>query len=634
MQALKSIASRIVACTAAGVALCTCVATAQMFESVHGSPYCPEAGRGVIPASQGGYMSVGETYSRVDDCSESDIYIVRSRDDGSQLWAQSYNLGGNDSATSIKEVFYDPTGQEGFIITGVTENRYGDCNPTRNAFLLRIDYCGNVLWVNTYGFEKTDEIGWEVVESPTPNEEYGTGPGDFIVAGSTTYPDGGSRNGYIIRAEGTNGNLIWDRFYPGPDGGDDYFHSLDIAVFNAPYYGGDIVAAGGTDSYGAGNQGWIVRVNANDGYFHTWPHNTVAYGGDDFEEFRSIRELRIGCQSELVAVGTSLSLTGNNEVYVVETGSDPCEFINSVTFGNFQGFPDEGYSVREIPFDGPYYKAGDLIVTGYMWALDEAGQQHREDVFLQVLECNALNLLGATMFYGGSGTDWGWCVEPVDAAEGDACRSRGFIVTGFTQSQEFIGSDPQQLYLIKTDEFLEDHCTAMKQDVHREYPTWDWPCTWIEVGEINRECRANYEQWCMPWWCRLCYDPLKTEFCDLENCSHCDQTDQECYGEYGPAKRPAGSAKEAGPAIISLSSFPNPVKKGDDINLKYTLLREATMSITVNDLAGKAVHTSAVNGNPGDGSITINTGTWTPGAYVVSVKIGDRFRTTRVIVTH
>lgn len=56
------------------------------------------------------------------------------------------------------------------------------------------------------------------------------------------------------------------------------------------------------------------------------------------------------------------------------------------------------------------------------------------------------------------------------------------------------------------------------------------------------------------------------------------------------------------------------------------------MSITVNDLAGKAIHTSAVNGNSGDGSIPIRTEAWTSGSYVVSVKVGDGFRTTRVIV--
>jgi len=624
MRVLKRIVSRITAVAAIAAMFGAGAAFGQdeqTFEGVYGSPDCPDAGRCIIPVHEagGGYISVGESFGSTADCSQSDVYIVRTNNIGDLVWSMTYDIGGNDSALSIRQVMYDPEGQGGFIITGVTANESDFCPASRDVFLMRIDRCGNLLWLRTYGYPETDEIGWEVVETMRGNDAYGTSPGDFVVAGSTTYPDASStRNGYILRVRGADGGLIWDRVYFGPSDDDDAFYSVDEAIFDVEDGGDDIVAAGGTRSYTGEPQGWIVRVSGNDGKFYGGVHASAAYGRDGFEEFRSIRELRFREESagHLAAVGTTTGLSGGNDVYVVETMSHPCKFVADVVFGTFGDAPDEGYAIREIEADGNFYRRGYLIVTGYM----NSPEGRWLDVFLQALEPGTLNLSGPAGLYGGEGVDWGWSVESFDDND-EECRARGFIVTGLTQSPDLIGNDPQQMYIIKTNVDLDDNCTAIRIEVPYEHPRWDPECSELEIGEIGLQCESRSEPVCRYWWELICQSGSP---CDVEPCELC--------GPEG-GKRTVPTPEIADGAVTGLGSFPNPVKQGTALTLEYTLTRDASMTVVVSDVAGRTIHQGMVNGRTGTGTIEIGTDGWSAGTYTVSVMVDGRSTATRVVVT-
>ena len=111
---LKSVASNMLSLAGAGAllfGLSASDAQAQKFEYTYGGPLCSEAGRGgVQQVSQGGYITAGESFSP-EDCATSDIYIVRTNNDGSLAWSQTYDIGGNDSAADVQEVVYDPEGR-------------------------------------------------------------------------------------------------------------------------------------------------------------------------------------------------------------------------------------------------------------------------------------------------------------------------------------------------------------------------------------------------------------------------------------------------------------------------------------------------------------------------------------------
>lgn len=491
---------------------------AQRFEHTYGDPLYSEAGRGgVRPVRDGGYVAVGESFSRTEGTT-SDIYLVRTDNDGSLAWSLVYDIGGNDSATDIEEILEDPDGNGGFIITGVTENLDPSaCRKSRDLFLLRVDRCGNVSWVMTYGTEFTDEIGWDVIETRTGNPFIGTNRGDFVVAGSTTFRSGCGRNGYLLRVT-AGGGLIWDAVYDGPGGGNDYFYALDECLANQNDITADIVVVGGTNSYSGNYDAWIVRVDGDNGGFTSNLHAAAAYGREGFEELRSVQELRFGCNrvGNIVATGSTSSGLPSSDVYIIQTTQHPCEFVDDRTLGDADAHPDEGYSIREIPFNSGEMRAGDIVVTGYLTTSRDLGGHGGKDVFLQTYLSDLTSLLPRTIVYGGSRTDWGWSVAPVAP---DDCRTAGLVVAGFTGSPDFIDPyDPQQLYFLKTDASRDDRCTALRYPAREGSPRFEPRCQLPNISKIGRQCKTGAERYCQYWWQQICLDMDNVPFCPVGTC--------------------------------------------------------------------------------------------------------------------
>src|SRR5690606_13722396 len=68
-------------------------AHAQRFEALFGSTTCVEAGRGgVQKVSSGGYVAAGNSYSTSSTCASSDVYVVRTRNDGLLGWSMLYDI--------------------------------------------------------------------------------------------------------------------------------------------------------------------------------------------------------------------------------------------------------------------------------------------------------------------------------------------------------------------------------------------------------------------------------------------------------------------------------------------------------------------------------------------------------------
>lgn len=496
-------------------------ALAQKFEHAYGGPLEREAGRGgVQPVSddlRGGYISAGESFTPGFGTS-SDVYVVRTNNDGSRAWAQTYDLGGNDSATDIQEVLLDPSGRRGFIVTGVSDRPNKErCWGGRDLFLMRLDECGNVIWTRIYGRPDFDEIGWDVVEAEIGGNN--TRPGDFIVSGITTFPGNcRDRNGLILRTD-YDGNMIWNHFYDGPNNRDDYFYAVEECIADGS---GDVVAAGGTNSYSSGTyDAWIVRVSGDDGGFRGAPHNAVAYGDKGFEELRSIQELRNSSSAgDLIAVGSTSSGFGSSDVYLLQTGGDPCKFVNDRTLGDADVRPDEGYCVREVRFTDGAMRNGDLVITGYLTTTAN-NPNGSKDVFVQTYEAGTLNsFTPVTAVYGGDRTDWGWSIAPVQSNE---CRTAGFVVAGLTNSTQFLNPfDIEQLYLFKTsDRRLDrcDNCSGQRVRARQTRPGYKSDC---KVGPHERfmeECRFEVKPECLNEWNKLCIQMECLPFCEVDRCN-------------------------------------------------------------------------------------------------------------------
>lgn len=629
-------------------------AHAQRFEALFGSTTCVEAGRGgVQKVSSGGYVAAGNSYSTSSTCASSDVYVVRTRNDGLLGWSMLYDIGLNDSATSIREVTNDPNGVGGFIVTGVTDNRPSTptlCLPSRDIFILRIDSCGRVLWVRTYGVSTTDEIAWDVIEATTGDTTQGTQRGDFVVAGwRNISATSAVRDAYLLRVRGgtAGGAIIWDRTYDSPFNGDDYFYALDECVVNVGTGAtADIVAVGSTNGYkltptNPDYDAFLVRVNGNNGTFTALAtHSAVAYGGSGNEELRSVTELRAGTRrGNIVAVGQTSSVGGGGEAYVLQTAANVCSFVADRTLGDFCGGADAALWVREIPVllssadtvtPIPLVPSS-IIVTGYVTPPAGFGFGGN-DVFLQEFTTGTLNpVVPTTTIYGGAGNDWGWSVNYVTATTG--CTTTGFIISGFRQSST-AADDPGQLYLIKTDRSKSTTCqrgwiaaTAQPQLL----PICNVP----RLDSIRRFCTPPITRVCRVWQERICYISDGTGTCRLPLCPLCaiiDTVDTFRIPDELGKNIPATSGGTISMYNGVMDTYPNPIHKGGDFILEYALDTDRPVFITVSDLAGRRVYSGSGPDREGISLVPVSTEGWPVGTYTVTMNVGGTMMSRKIVV--
>ncbi len=594
---------------------------AQTFEYVYGSNGCNEAGRGgVRPVTSGGYITAGESFGRLDDCSESDIYVVRTDDRGGRLWESTYDLGANDSALDVIEC---ENGE--FVVTGVTENKLqADCAASREIFLLRLDRCGVVVAQNVLYRPDHDEIAFDVIEATTGDANYKTAAGDLLVAGSSTVNDEGKRDALLARFD-ANLNLIWCTLYDVKGaGGDDYFYGLDELTRSDPGNPNttthDIVACGGTNFDETGVDALVVRVDGNDGLFNSAAVHGVALIRNlerkEEEDLRQIQQYREGEDGEIgriVVVGRTLTTSPNAEVYLARLDPLPWILINDRTLGDNGDQPDEGYYVREIRGTDAGLTTGNLIVTGYV----SGPADLQKELFLQEYQPNLVPVGPITRIFGDENDEWGWSVSPV----GDEApfRTAGFVAAGFSQSDLCGEGDPQDLYLIKTDAGLVDNCYDRDLDENDLEPKLSDERTEAVVESLYETCKPVVERTRVDWGCLLCLDPLKTEKRDFEPCDEA-------------AGRRARNAPELSEMFDGATLLPNPVTPGAPLGVQFRQPNAGTVRVSVTDMAGREVMSRVLSLNAGEWTVPVSTEGWNAGTYLVRVVTAGGSATSRVVV--
>lgn len=208
-------------------------------------------------ANGGGYVVAGLTYSV--QTRESDALVVKLDASGDVIWQRSYGGVGTEAARSVF-----PLANGGYIVAGsVSLGPSGEAD----AWVLRLDEDGHVLWQKSYGSALDD---WANSARPTPD-------GGYVVVGSTFWMDADfHRDAWILKLD-AEGAVLWQRSYGGPS--EEQFSSV------APTSDGGVVVAGYTFSYGAGNQdAWVLRLDRTGNVL--WQR---AYGGPGPDWATSIR---------------------------------------------------------------------------------------------------------------------------------------------------------------------------------------------------------------------------------------------------------------------------------------------------------------------------------------------------------
>ena len=150
----------------------------------------------VQQTSDGGYIVAGYTSSF--GAGGGDIFLIKTDANGNIIWAKTYGGTDFEVAYSVQQ-----TSDGGYIVAGGTYSFGAD---SFDVFLIKTDANGNISWSKTYGGADDDRA--ESVQQ--------TSDGGYIVAGWTASFGAGGLDAFLIKTD-ANGNIIWAKTYGGTD---------------------------------------------------------------------------------------------------------------------------------------------------------------------------------------------------------------------------------------------------------------------------------------------------------------------------------------------------------------------------------------------------------------------------------
>ena len=240
----------------------------------------------VAIAQNGDIITAGSTSSF--GAGNADVWVMRLSPDGDVKWQRAYGGPNDDEAYAVAL-----TSGGNIVVSGYTSSfGAGDWD----AWILRLDGNGSVIWQKTYGGEKSDEANAVAI---SPN-------GDIITAGSTSSFGAGDSDLWVLRLSGT-GNVKWAKAYGGKK--DDYANAVALTP------SGDIIVAGGTYSFGAGGKDlWVLKL---DGEGNVKWEKTYGEKHDD-----TANGVAVAPNGDILIAGGAYSITSGAEAWVIRLGEN------------------------------------------------------------------------------------------------------------------------------------------------------------------------------------------------------------------------------------------------------------------------------------------------------------------------
>lgn len=217
-----------------------------------------EDGHAILPMDDGGYILAGHTFS--DDMDVSGLHSVGKEDGWLLRTDSSLNIKwqkclGGTNIEFLNNMCFDGPGK--LLITGFTNsndydivNNHGDYD----AWLLKVDTSGNIIWSKTFGGTGGD-YSCEIINNHD---------GSFIIGGYSNSIDGDLNYNYggfdysLFKID-SSGGLVWQNNFGGS--------LTDKVQAVSAYFNGDILMTGfsnSTDNNVTGNKGgmdsWTIRT--------------------------------------------------------------------------------------------------------------------------------------------------------------------------------------------------------------------------------------------------------------------------------------------------------------------------------------------------------------------------------------
>ncbi|MEM9921828.1 MAG: T9SS type A sorting domain-containing protein [Bacteroidota bacterium] len=148
----------------------------------------------VVQTADGGYIFVGHTVSF--GAGNSDIYLVKTNASGDIEWTKTMGGANFENGNTIALTL-----DGGYIVSGNT-NSFGQGES--DIYLAKLDNLGNMLWSKTYGGGKTENSYYLVQEAG----------GEYVMAGLTNSFGGGGVDAFLIKVN-ASGDVLWSKTYGG-----------------------------------------------------------------------------------------------------------------------------------------------------------------------------------------------------------------------------------------------------------------------------------------------------------------------------------------------------------------------------------------------------------------------------------
>lgn len=142
-----------------------------------------------------GFIIVGFTQSY--GAGQDDVFLLKTDANGNKEWQKTIGGTGEDIGWSIAI-----NDDEGYTIAAQT-NSVG--NGDLDAYLIRTDANGDTLWTRAYGGPKVDRVFSVGIAAD----------GSILLAGITYSFGAGDRDAYLLKTD-KNGQLLWQKTYGGP----------------------------------------------------------------------------------------------------------------------------------------------------------------------------------------------------------------------------------------------------------------------------------------------------------------------------------------------------------------------------------------------------------------------------------
>ncbi|MCH8330620.1 MAG: T9SS type A sorting domain-containing protein [Bacteroidetes bacterium] len=217
----------------------------ELFNKIYGSTF-DDYGQAMIGDPSGDIWFGGSTRTLGPTSFSHDTWLVRADANGNIIFHNSYlATPSNVIQEIITGIILDGSG--GVYISGYVDLHLSQY--LRNAFVAHVDAAGNLLWSTVYG-GANDEYAGELVRDP--------GTGNVYMAGNTKSFGAGGWDVFLLALNGSTGSILYSNTYGGT--ADDFAGSIER------HSSGDLFIVGSTKSFGAGDtDGWLLRLDPTNG---------------------------------------------------------------------------------------------------------------------------------------------------------------------------------------------------------------------------------------------------------------------------------------------------------------------------------------------------------------------------------